>query len=86
MGLTTPATQYAYNRDRQLTRITRPDSGLIEFGYDPAGRSSAVTFDLGQLTFGYSPSTGQLTTLTALGSQTLGYTYDGVLPLSVSWG
>jgi RHS repeat-associated protein len=87
VGLTTPATTYSYNVDRQLTAITRPDSVTISFGYEATtGRPSTVTFDRGQLTYGYSPTTGQLTSVTAPGGSTLGYTYDGMLPTSVTWG
>jgi RHS repeat-associated protein len=54
VGLTTPATTYQYNVDRQLTQITRPASVAVVFGYDTAGRPSAVTFDRGQLGYAYS--------------------------------
>jgi RHS repeat-associated protein len=86
VGLNTPATTYQYNGDQQLTRITRPDSVAIVFGYDPAGRPSTVTFDRGQLVYGYSATTGNLTSITAPGSNTLSYSYDGALPKTVTWG
>jgi RHS repeat-associated protein len=86
VGLTTPATTYAYNADRQLTRVTRPDSATIDIDYDGnTGRPSALSFDRGQLLYGYSPSTGHLTTITAPGGNTLSYTYDGAFPKSVTW-
>ncbi len=85
VGLTTPATTYQYNADRQLTQITRPDTVAVEFGYDTAGRPSTITFDRGQLAYGYSSTTGNLTSITAPGSNTLSYTYDGSLPKTVTW-
>jgi RHS repeat-associated protein len=86
VGLTTPATAYSYNVDRQLTQITRPDSVAIDFGYEPTtGRLSTLTFDRGQLGYGYSPTTGNLTSITAPGGNTLTYTYDGALPKTATW-
>jgi YD repeat-containing protein len=32
--LADPHTLYSYNLDRQLTRITRPDGGIVDFAYD----------------------------------------------------
>ncbi|MBF0292445.1 MAG: RHS repeat protein, partial [Nitrospinae bacterium] len=37
-GSGTTSTTYAYNLDKQLTRITRPDGQTIDYGYDTAGR------------------------------------------------
>jgi RHS repeat-associated protein len=85
VGLTTPATVYAYNADRQLTRITRPDSVAVQFEYDTPGRLSAVTFDRGQLVYSYGPSTGKLNSITAPGNNTLTYTYDGALAKAMTW-
>lgn len=85
VGLTTPATTYEYNADRQLTQIVRPDSQAIDIEYDEAHRPSTVTFDRGQLSLEYSPTTGQLANITAPGSQTMAFTYDGMLPKSVTW-
>ncbi len=68
-----------------MTAIHRPDGITVGFGYDTAGRPSAVTFDRGQIAFGYNASTGNLTTLTAPGGNSLGFTYDGSLPKSVTW-
>ncbi len=86
LGAGTWATAYGYNLDRQLTRITRPDGGLVEFGYDPSGRPSTLNFDRGEITAVYSSSTGQVTSLTAPGGNTLSYTYDGFLPKTMTWG
>ncbi len=85
VGLTTPATTYTYNLDRQLTTIARPDSQQITIGYDTPGRPSTLTFDRGQLGFTYGATSGHLTGVSAPGSNTLAYTYDGPLPKSVTW-
>jgi RHS repeat-associated protein len=85
-GLPVSATRYTYNLDRQLTRVSRPDSLAIDIAYDTAGRPSTVTIPTGQVVYGYSPTTGHLTSLTAPGSLTLGYAYDGPLPKTVTWG
>jgi RHS repeat-associated protein len=86
VGLTTPATTYAYNTDQQLTKITRPDSIQVVFDYDTAGRPSTVSFDRGQLGYVYNPISGKLASITAPGANTLAFTYDGSVPTSVTWG
>ena len=78
-GVPTPFTRYAYNLDKQLTTITRPDGQLIELGYDSAGRPSGVTTPSRSITYGYSPTTGQLTSLNTSEGINLDYTYDGFL-------
>jgi len=85
VGLTTPATTFSYNLDRQITRITRPDSLTIDLGYDAAGRLDTVTFDRGQIAYNYSPTTGQLVGITAPGNNTISLTQDGLLPTGITW-
>ncbi|MGH9419025.1 MAG: RHS repeat protein, partial [Thermoanaerobaculia bacterium] len=41
------ATQYAYNRDKQLTSVIRPDGSTIALGYDAAGRPASMTMGKG---------------------------------------
>ncbi len=81
----TGATQFAYNLDRQLTAITRPDALTINFAYDSAGRLQTLTTPSGAYTHTYSPTTGNLTGITAPGNQTLAFTYDGSLPTNTTW-
>jgi len=81
----TGPTQFAYNLDKQLTTITRPDALAINFAYDSAGRLSTLTTPSGTYTHTYSGTTGNLTGLTAPGGQTLAFTYDGALPTSTTW-
>ena len=81
IGLPTPQTQYAYNLDKQLTAVIRPDGASITVGYDSAGRSASLTPSAGagsSVTYGYSAATGQLN---AVGNAnvTLGYSFDGAL-------
>ena len=81
IGLPTPQTQYAYNLDKKLTSVIRPDGASITLGYDSAGRSASLTPSAGagnSVTYGYSATTGQLN---AVGNAnvTLGYSFDGAL-------
>ncbi|MDG4555808.1 MAG: hypothetical protein P9F19_00210 [Candidatus Contendobacter sp.] len=55
-GLATPQTRYSYNRDRQLTRIDRPDGQALTVAYDTAGRRSTLTLPTGVRSYGYDPS------------------------------
>lgn len=82
----TGPTQYAYNLDRQLITITRPDNLLLTFAYDSAGRLSTLTVPNGQYLYAYNATTGRLTGITAPGSNTLAYTYDGLLRTGTTWG
>ncbi len=81
----TNVTTYAYNLDRQLTTITRPDGQQVGLGYDSAGRLSTQTSPTGQSVYSYHATTGKLSTLTAPGGETLSYSYDGSLPTSTTW-
>jgi RHS repeat-associated protein len=81
----TGVTQYAYDVDRHLTQITRPDGQQVVLGYDSAGRLSTQTVPTGQYTYSYNATTGKLSTLTAPGGETLSYSYDGSLPTSTTW-
>ena len=47
-------TRYFYNLDRQPTQILRPDGQTIDFGYDTAGRLSAITTPTGQSVYAYN--------------------------------
>jgi RHS repeat-associated protein len=76
---------YAYNLDRQLTTITRPDSQTLNFAYDSGARLSTLTIPGGVYTFGYSATTGNLSSITAPGGGTLSYTYDGALRTQTTW-
>jgi RHS repeat-associated protein len=85
-GIATPSTQYAYNLDKQLTKITRPDGQAVDFGYDTGGRLSTITIPNGTLSYAYQATTGNLQTLTATDGGTLNYAYDGSLLKQETWG
>lgn len=85
VGSGSPATHYAYNLDRQLTQMTRPDGQAIALTYDSGGRMSLLTLPGGALTYRYSPTTGRLSTLTAPDGGMLSYSYDGPLPTDTAW-
>lgn len=78
-------TQFAYNRDHQLTLITRPDGATIMPSYDHAGRLSTLTTPQGPYVYEYAAATGSLTSTSAPGGNTLRYTYDGSLVTNVEW-
>jgi len=85
-GFSPRNTQYAYNLDRQLTTVTRPDGQTIQLGYEPTGgRLSTLTLPGSQVTtYAYDATKGTLTGITAPGS-TLSYTYDGSLLKQATW-
>jgi RHS repeat-associated protein len=85
VGIGPTATTYAYNLDKQLTSITRPDGKQVAFGYDTMGRLSTITSPLGQTGFTYDPTKGQLASVTTPDGQGLAFTYDGFLETGVSW-
>jgi len=86
-GLEQPQTQYAYNLDKQLVKIQRPDGQVIDFVYDDEKeRLNGINLPGEQsVSYAYDDSTGKLKTVTAPDGSTLSYTYDGSLPLSETW-
>ncbi|MEK8019718.1 MAG: RHS repeat-associated core domain-containing protein, partial [Candidatus Parabeggiatoa sp.] len=87
-GLEQPQTQYAYNLDKQLVKIQRPDGQVIDFVYDDdKKRLNGINLPGEQsISYAYHENTGKLKTLTDTEGSTLSYTYDGSLPLSETWG
>jgi len=82
VGAGTNTTQYTYNADRQVTRLTHPDGAAIDYSYDGAGRLSTITHGGGAMTYSYNATTGRLTGIAAPGGIGLSYTYDGSLLMS----
>jgi RHS repeat-associated protein len=78
-------TVYAYNLDRQLNTITRPDNQTLTFGYDSGARLSTLTIPGGNYTYAYDATTGNLSSITAPGGGTVSYTYDGSLLKQTTW-
>jgi len=75
------STSYAYNLDKQITTITRPDGQLINFTYDAGGRLSSLTAPTGATSYAYDAA-GRLQSLNTTAGANLSYTYDGALPLT----
>jgi RHS repeat-associated protein len=86
VGAGPTSTVYTYDLDKQLTRITRPDSQVLDFGYDSAGRLSTLTMPDGQLGYGYDPTSGKLIQVTASDGGTLALAYPSALLASQTWG
>ena len=78
------STTYAYNADKQVTQITRPDGGVLNYSYDSAGRLSTLSIPVGQYGYAYD-SAGRLDGMTAPGGITLDYAYNGALLTGVTW-
>src|SRR5207237_1072039 len=78
-------TSYAYNADRQVTLITRPDGRTVSFGYDSAGRQHTMTIGRGTFTYNYNPTTGNLDSVVSPEGNTVTHTYDGNLTTSTIW-
>jgi RHS repeat-associated protein len=79
------ATLYAYNRDRQLTRIDRPDNRSLLVAYDSAGRPSSLSIGRGTIGYSWEAGTGRLLTATAPDGGTVSFGYDGALPTDAKW-
>ena len=78
------STLYDYNADQQVTRITRPDGGVLDYSYDNAGRLSTLTIPAGQYGYSYNAA-GQRDGITAPGGLGLDYTYNGSLLTDMTW-
>jgi len=75
---------YAYNKDRQLTSVTRADGSAVSLDYDFAGRLKTITTPHDAQYFTWDTATGNLSFLGTNDSY-IAYTYDGPLVTSVSW-
>lgn len=54
-GVTTVATHYSYNKDRQITNILRPDGQAIVFNYQPGSSTLAsITTPEGKYKYGFT--------------------------------
>jgi RHS repeat-associated protein len=80
-GLAEDRTRWAYDRDRKLVRLTRPDGGQIELTLDPGGRVDVLTHPDGQVDFDYEVSSGLPRQIATSDGVDLGYSWDGILPL-----
>jgi YD repeat-containing protein len=81
----TGATIYSYNPDRQPMKVTRPDGGTIDYGYDSAGRLKSLTTPTATIEYSYSSATGNLSGASVVGGEDLTYEYEGPLRTSSTW-
>jgi YD repeat-containing protein len=79
------ATLYAYNRDRQLTRIDRPDNRSLLVAYDSGGRPATLSIGRGNIGYSWEAGTGRLLTATAPDGGTIALGYDGSLLTDAKW-
>ena len=76
----TNQTLFAWNNDRQLDLVTRPDGKSIDYVYDLVKkRLTQVTIQRGSYSYAYNPTNGNISGITAPGGITLANTYDGAL-------
>lgn len=78
-------TLYEYNLDKDLTRITRPDSQVIDFIYDITGHLDELSLPNGALTYTYNGTTGKLTGIADPDGGALSFTYSGALLTKTTW-
>lgn len=79
-------TIYAYNFDRQLKHVIRPDGKQIEFVYNAAsGKLDAIRKPDGGIAYTYDAATGKLKTLTLTDGSALDFTYNGALLSQTAW-
>ncbi len=79
------ATQYHYNKDRDLLLLTRPDNRTVTFEYDGGARMAAVHIARGDYRYAYNAH-GQLSSVTSPDDLSLTYTYDGALLTGIDVG
>lgn len=75
----TTQTTYAYDVDRALTDVTRPDAVVVHYDYDAAGRLQTIVLPTSTITRTYNPTTGKLATLAGPAGETITFGYDGSL-------
>jgi RHS repeat-associated protein len=76
---------YAYDKDQNLTTITRPDTKIIKFNYDTAGRLSQVVAPTETVNLAYNATTGNLASASIPSGESIAYGYNGPLPTSSTW-
>jgi YD repeat-containing protein len=85
VGAGTNSTQYSYNRDKQLTRVLRPDGKTVDLDYDAAGRLATLTVPEGVFGYAYHATSGHLSQITAPDGGALSFSYDGALLTGAAW-
>jgi RHS repeat-associated protein len=86
-GATTPQTVYDYNRDKQLTMITRPDGQQIMLDHGATtGLLDSMSIPSGDYVYSYVPASAQLTGIIAPDGSALSYSFDGFLVKNMTLG
>ena len=80
LGVPNDITQYAYNLDRKIDLVTRPDGQTLDYVYDTAGRLSSIELPMGQnIGLNYHPFTGTINSISSPDSENLTFDFDGSL-------
>ena len=79
------ATSYAYDKDQNLTTITRPDTKKVTFNHDTAGRLSQIVAPTETVNFAYNATTGNLASASIPSGESIAFGYNGPLPTSSTW-
>ena len=86
-GVDQPATYYYYNKDKQLTKVTRPDGkeALLDYNQD-SGKLETLVIPRGTYTYTYqADGDKKLESITAPDGGQISYTYNGPLTTGVTW-
>ena len=83
------STKREHNLDREVMRITRPDSlnTIISYGGQNSlvGQPTTITYDQGTITLKYDTTRGKLTSVISATRDTISYQYDGQLLVKTAW-
>ncbi len=77
-------TEYEYDKDRKLTKVSRPDGKSIEIVYNTFGLVESVTIPGQELRFSFDAPMEQLRSITGEDGS-LSFSYDGHLPTETTW-
>ncbi len=79
-GISTGATLYSYNLDRQVTQVSMPNGTSLIYSYEPAsGRLVSVAGSKGSLALSYNSVTKQLSSIQTNDGVATGYEFVGPL-------
>ena len=85
LGVGVWSTSRRYNLDRQVSRLTKPESTHVDIEYDTAGRVSEVRIPGGTYRYSYHPITGKIDSILSRDSVTSTFEYDGPLLTRETW-
>jgi RHS repeat-associated protein len=77
-------TGYEFNKDRKLTKVSRPDGKIIALAYSKVGLLESLTIPGQELRFTFEPKTEQLRNIAGMDGS-LSFSYDGFLPTETKW-